>query len=146
MHSLRVVFFAGAHAALRHPRARFCFALWVISRLADVAHSVTYIVCSFVRALQNVTLPHTASQKGVCMQPSAPQRSEGRALPQPAERVGINPRRFLFVLQSFVTRLFVDSLRRFRFAVCRRLHCSALTGCRPWWGASPHTPTVCSCG
>ena len=41
----------------------FCFALWAISRLAVIIRSVTYIVCSFARSLQNVTLPHTASQK-----------------------------------------------------------------------------------
>ena len=54
------------------PRRPFCFALWAISRLACVARSVTYIVCSLPGALQNVTLPHTAAQKlhasqgGIC--------------------------------------------------------------------------------
>jgi len=54
----------GAHAAPPAPLERpFCFALWAISRLACVARSVTYIVCSLPSALQNVTLPHTAAQK-----------------------------------------------------------------------------------
>ena len=37
-----------------------CSALWLFSRLAGVTHSVTYIVCSLIRSLQNLTKAHTA--------------------------------------------------------------------------------------